>query len=254
MRRFAAYLFDLDGVIYRGRDPLPGAVETVCALAERAKVGFLTNNSALHREDVAARLFGMGLTASVSNIYTSGYVAARRMAERSHRTAMVVGERGLMRELAEQGIESREHAPVDAVVVGRDTGFSFPKLVAAQQAVLSSAAFYATNRDPTYPVEQGVEPGSGCIVAAVAAAVEREPEVFGKPEPDIAALALAEAGVEPGEGLLVGDRLDTDILCGRRAGVATAVVLTGVTDRQMAEQAPEEMRPDFVISRLPELL
>ncbi len=258
MRRYAAYLFDLDGVIYRGKTPLPGAVEAVNTLARSSKIAFLTNNSALHRSEFVQRLTMMGIRANAGwkpalqkqsdpcnagfqpalEVFTSGYVAACRLEERGYRRVFVVGESGLVDELREKGLEVVKGPPCDAVIVGRDTGFTFEKLVLANRAIRDGAAFFASNRDVTYPVEDGLEPGAGAIVAAVAASVEREPESFGKPSPAMARFVLEALGVTASDALLVGDRLDTDIECARRAGIDSALVLTGVTTAEHAQDGP----------------
>ncbi|GMV35748.1 MAG: hypothetical protein AMXMBFR61_02560 [Fimbriimonadales bacterium] len=254
MRHFAAYLFDLDGVIYRGSMLLAGALETVNTLASRAEVAFLTNNAGRHREEFAERLRGMGLPATRDNVFSSGLVAARTLPRLGVRTVFLVGMPGLARELREAGLELRDGPPVDAVLVARDTEFTFEKLTIAQQAVFAGARLFATNRDPVYPVEDGLMPGSGPIVAAVETATMRSAKTFGKPEPEMIRIALESLGVPREEALMVGDRLDTDILCAKRAGVSSALVLTGVTSAEEAQAAPDEMRPDWVISRLPEVL
>jgi len=254
VRPFSAYLFDLDGVIYRGAMPLPGAVETVNALAGRAKVAFLTNNAGRHRTELSERLRGMGLPASAENVFSSGYVAARELPKLGVRTVFLVGAEGLARTLREEGIELREGPPVDAVLVARDTRFNFDKLTVAQQAVFAGAQLFATNRDPVYPVEDGLRPGCGPIVAAIETACMQTARTFGKPEPDMILMALEYMGVPNEEALMVGDRLDTDILCARRAGVSSVLVLTGVTSAEEAAAAPPDLRPDWVISRLPEVL
>ncbi len=254
MRPFAAYLFDLDGVIYRGSTLLPMALETVCALDSRAKVAFLTNNAGRHREEFAERLRNMGLPATLDNVFSSGLVAARSLPALGVRTVYLIGMPGLGRELREAGLELREGPPVDAVLVARDTGFTFEKLTIAQQAVLAGARLFATNRDPVYPVEDGLRPGSGPLVAAVETACMQSAKAFGKPEPEMMLFALDHLGVPREDALMIGDRLDTDILCAKRVGVASALVLTGVTSPSAAWAASEEMRPDWVISRLSEVL
>lgn len=249
MRRYEAYLFDLDGVLFRGQTAIQGAAETVNSLP---KVAYLTNNSALHRDQVAEKLTGMGFAATPRQVVTSGYVAARSLAARGVHTVFLVGESGLRRELEEQGIQVVDAPPADAVLVGRDTGFSFQKLVLAQRAVLSGAEFYASNRDATYPVEDGLEPGSGALVAAVETAVGRSAVAFGKPEPEIARLALADLGVMKEQAILVGDRLDTDVECGRRVGMEFALVTTGVTSREEALAAgllPNQIIEDLAMLR-----
>jgi len=148
------------------------------------------------------------------------------------------------------GFSLSENEPVDFVVVGLDRGFDYQKLLKAQRAILSGAEFLATNPDPTFPTEEGLIPGAGSIVAAVERATGRRPKVIGKPEPFMLELALRLSGARREECVVVGDRLDTDILAGNRAGMITVLVLTGVTTEEEARRAEGELRPKFVIPNL----
>jgi 4-nitrophenyl phosphatase len=268
--------FDLDGVIYRGGVLLPGvAAALAAALARGIEYRFVTNNSTAHREEVAARLAGLGLPASAAQILTSGAVSAHFLRTRLPVGArlLVVGETGLMRELREAGFEvahagdaalSRADttrpadappAPPAAVVVGLDRSFTYAALTAGQHAILRGALFLATNEDATVPQPDGVDPGAGSLVAAVATAAGAAPIVMGKP-----GLALAEAlavgtGIVAAETLFVGDRLDTDIEMGERAGMVTALVLTGVSTVEDVGALGTRggARPDHVLATLEEL-
>ncbi len=138
-----------------------------------------------------------------------------------------------------------------------DRKFTYAKLRQAQQALLSGCEFIATNRDNTYPIEGSIIPGAGSIVAAVAAAAEREPITMGKPSERSGELIARHAGVQPSEALMVGDRLETDIEMGRRAGIWTCLVLTGISSRAEAEGLPDRSRPHWVIpsiAEVPELI
>jgi len=140
------------------------------------------------------------------------------------------------------------------VVVGLDRQFTYDKLQRAHREVVAGAEFVATNRDPTFPLEQGVEiPGGGSIVAAIETAVGRAPFLVGKPQTYALERILALAGATRGDGMMVGDRTDTDILVGRRLGLPTVLTLTGVMTREQGLTAPEEQRPDFIVETLEEL-
>ncbi len=232
-----AVILDLDGVIYRGRTPIPGAKETADWLARNGYGPYyLTNNSTQTREYYAEMLAGFGIQADADHIVTSASLTAR------------VGVRVVRR---------RGKRPIHYVVVGMDRRFTYRKLHEAQQAVLAGAELIATNRDATYPVEGNVIPGGGSIVAAVATACEREPILIGKPSARAGEAVARLAGVRPEEALMVGDRLETDILAGTRAGLRTCLVLTGISSEEEARAAPEEMQPDFIlpsIADLPKLL
>jgi 4-nitrophenyl phosphatase len=187
---------------------------------------------------------------------TALYLAAHGAAGR---TVFVVGEFGLAEEMEAVGLrvlplDGGERA--DYVVVGLDREFSYAKLSCAYKHVAAGAEFVATNRDPTFPMEEGVEvPGGGAMVAAIAAAAGREPVLIGKPRTYALERLLALAGAAPDgtDAVMVGDRTDTDVLVGRRLGLPTVLTLTGVTTRAAALAAPEEQRPDFIVETLEEL-
>jgi len=169
----------------------------------------------------------MGIPTEASEVMTSSVGLARRLVADGIESVFVIGEDGLRATLAPEGIRESEHP--QAVVVGLCRSFNYDLLTAAMRHVRSGAALYATNPDTTYPVEGGLLiPGAGSLVAAVAAASGVTPLVIGKPSPYLVELVLAEAGVSASEAVMVGDRLDTDIESGRRAGTGIALMMTGV--------------------------
>ena len=189
---------------------------------------------------------------------TSAYATALYMSEHGWRgeAVFVIGEHGLHEELQHAGMrpmKAPEFLGARAVVVGLDRQFDYESLRCAQQAIIAGAEFIASNGDDTYPTENGIVPGAGSIVAAVAAAAGKEPLVIGKPNSFMLDRLLAQAGCRAEQAVLIGDRLDTDIALGRRVGMATVLVLTGVTSRQRAESAPAEQRPDVIIEDLGQL-
>jgi 4-nitrophenyl phosphatase len=229
MRRYALYILDLDGTLYRGEEPLPGAREAVAALRAGSKVRFLTNNSTRRPEDYAAKLTAMGFEAKAAEVYTSAMAVGETL-RGSARSAMVVGEEGLSAALKGAGVSPGGDRP-DAVVVGLCRAFDYAMMSRAMQHLLRpEVRFVATNGDVTFPMEGGrLIPGSGAIVAAIAACSRREPEVVGKPNPYAIRWILSEAGVAVGDTLVVGDRVETDIAAGQRAGCDVHLVMTGVT-------------------------
>ena len=257
------YVFDLDGVLWRGESVVPGAPEAIARLRAAGKrLYFLTNNSSQPRRVYVEKLTRLGMPAQESEIATSASITAAYLQQQgaAGKSVFAVGGPGIHDELGRVGIkvvsvaDPEEHdLACDYVVVGLDKDFRYDTLRRAQQCLLRGAEFIATNRDGQYPVEQGVIPGGGSIVAAIATAAEREPLTMGKPEPLGLQLLLQLAGVAPEDALMVGDRLDTDILCGNRCGVPTALVLTGVGTRKQAEAAPRELAPTRVIETLAEL-
>ena len=262
-QQIKAVIFDLDGVIYRGQTPLPGAGDVTRWLQARDfQTYYFTNNSTKTRGSYVELLAGYGVSTDFDHIVTSASLTARYFTDNglSRARVLVVGEAGLPAELREVGVRVVRRCggkPVDYVVVGMDRKFTYAKLHEAQQAILAGATFIATNRDATYPIEGNVIPGGGSIVAAVATAAEKEPLLIGKPSPEAGKLITHMAGVEPHEALMVGDRLETDIEMGRRAGLLTCLVLTGISTRQEAEALPPESQPHWIvdtIQQVPDIL
>jgi phosphoglycolate/pyridoxal phosphate phosphatase family enzyme len=269
---------DLDGVIYRGGMVLPGVAEALADVVRRGlDLRYVSNNSTAHRETVSERLAGMGLPAGANRVLTSGYVAGRWLRARlpEGTSVMVMGEGGLLQELREAGLAAYhvgEGDPTEpgsavpggapaadtpaAVVVGMDRSLSFRTLAEAQAAVRGGALFVATNPDPTFPTPDGLLPGAGALVAAVAAAAETAPVFMGKPGQALAEIVAEVTGIPPRETLFVGDRLSTDIAMGLQAGMVTVLVLTGVTteaDLECARTGAGSALPDHVLADLREL-
>ena len=262
-RRVKAVILDLDGVIYRGHTSIPGAKETTQWLEEKSyPVYYFTNNSTKTRESYVELLASYGISSDVDHIVTSASLTAQYFTENglSPATALVVGEAGLAEELRRAGVRvvhRRGKRPIDFVVVGMDRKFTYGKMYEAQQAIRAGARFIATNRDATYPVEGNVIPGGGSVVMAVATAAEQEPILIGKPSPEAGRLITHRAGVEPDEALIVGDRLETDIEVGRRGGLLTCLVLTGISTESEAMALPADSQPHWIVDSirdLPDLL
>ena len=257
------YVLDLDGVIYRGMEPQPHAKETVLTLRDRGHtVRFYTNNSAQSRQSYAAKLESMGIPTPSDHIMTSSYAAALYFIEKNAvgKTVYQIGESGITEELEAVGMRvitdgAECDSRIDFVVVGIDRDFHYRKLAFAQKAIDGGAEFIATNEDPTFPIEGGVLlPGGGSLVAAVRAATSVQPFVIGKPQTYAFNKILELTGSTPRQSIMVGDRLDTDILVGNRAGARTVLVLTGVATREEAERAVGDLKPDRIIDTLAELI
>ncbi len=252
-------LVDLDGVVYRGAQPVPGIADV---LKRRAAAGdrviYVTNNSRSHRHDYRRLLEQMGVPLGEEgdqNIVTAARAAAVLLAESDPppRLAMVLGGPGLARELRDVGI--RVVAPTerglleapDALVVGVDFSLSYERLSIAATAVRRGARFVATNRDPMYPTAEGLNAGAGAIVAAVAVAAGREPDlVIGKPEPRLFQAAAELAGIPVEEAVVIGDNLVTDIRAAIAVGARSILMLTGVTDEDELARAPKDLTPTVV--------
>lgn len=255
MRAYKLYIFDLDGVLYRGEEPIEGAGQTVAALRKRrAKIRFLTNNSSLTREQYAQKLRRLGFEAVADEVYSSAFGAAKYISSRGGTTAYVVGEHGLKEEISSVGVnlKTKPEDSAEWVVVGITWHLNYEMLDEAQWRIRNGASFLATNTDATYP-DSGdrLRPGAGAIVAAVATAAGRAPDVvIGKPGPILVEMIFGETGLPPAETLLVGDRVDTDIVCAQRAGCDSALVLTGVTQR---DSQPLAVEPTLILDSVTEL-
>ncbi|MGZ6298907.1 MAG: HAD-IIA family hydrolase [Candidatus Limnocylindria bacterium] len=256
-------IFDLDGVMYRGRQPVPGAAELVARLrSDGLLIRFATNNSMATRAAYVPRLVEMGVAARTGEIVTSTSATIDHL--RAHlpqvSRIMAVGAAGMLEELIAAGFDAVAAADAvsptydggpldasyDAVVAGLDPSFDFRRLAAASTAIRSGARFIATNADLRYPTPTGFLPGAGSIVAAIRAASDEEPLVIGKPEPGIFTAILERAGVQPEEAVAIGDNPDADMVAAHRAGMRSILVLTGVADATLAATLEGERRPDHV--------
>ncbi len=258
LRGAKAWILDMDGVIYRGADLLPGVKELLDALTLRQRpVMLATNNSMSTPEAYEHKLAAMGLAIPAAAVVTSS------TATRAYLECTLPAGAGIyvigMPALREQLFSGSSFHPVqygeeqpDAVVVGLDMTFTYDKLKAAHEAIRNGAAFVATNADTTLPTETGLVPGAGSIVAALATASGQDPVVIGKPETPMLLAAIEQMGATPEETVMLGDRLDTDILAGARAGMPTVLVLTGVSTRD--DLAKAEALPDIVVSDLTSLV
>ena len=250
------WLFDLDGTVYRGDDLIPGAEATIAALrAEGRRVVFLSNKPLQTRTDYARKLTKLGIPASDDDVLNSSIVLARHLAARDPGAPVfVIGEPPLIAELRAHGFEVRPDHHVRWVVIAFDRTFDYAKLNTALQAVRQSdARLIATNPDRTCPTEHGEIPDCAGMIAAVEAVTGRTVEtIVGKPSPIILEVALKALGVSASEAVMVGDRLDTDILMGKRLGLGTVLVLSGITTADDPRIA--ELRPDLVLPSIKELL
>lgn len=241
---YGLYAFDLDGTIYRGDEAIDGAAETVRALRDcGARVVYLTNNSAATPAGVTQKLEHMGIPCEPAWVYGTGPFAAQLCQQRGYRQVHVVGEPALHQTFAEAGLNPASRNP-EAVVVGICRTLTYEMIAQAADLIRSGLPFIATNTDATYPMAGGrLQPGAGAVVAAIQTAAGRAPEVLGKPAPAMLLAAMKEAGVEPASTLMVGDRYETDILCGQAAGCETWLVTTGVvTDRPDGQPGGANLR------------
>jgi 4-nitrophenyl phosphatase len=249
---------DMDGVLYRGDQPLPGAIETLNTLRQRGvKVAFITNIASRHREELAAKVSSLGFPCDMHEIWGSAYITARYIARHAPEARVfAVGTSGMVREMHEAGITVvPTHEGATHVVAGLDMGLTYDKLKHAHYAICRGATFIATNLDATYPdTLTTTTPGGGAIVAALRTSTGVEPIVIGKPQTTGLELVADSWGVGPADIAGVGDRLDTDIAAAKAFGCLAVLVLTGISTRAEAEAATGLERPDVILPDLTGLI
>lgn len=256
LEAFDAVLADLDGVVYAGPSAIPGAVDALTELARhQVKLAYVTNNASRTPAEVAAHLRDLGAPASDDQVVSSAQAGAALLAEKfpSGAKVLVTGSAALAQEVRALGmtvVDSATDLP-DVVIQGFDPGLGWKDLAEATYAINAGALWIATNTDKTIPRDRGIAPGNGTLVAAVQTAVGQAPLVAGKPEAPLFLTAASRLGAR--NPLVVGDRLDTDILGGNNADMVTALVLTGVDSGLTALQACTAQRPRFIIGTLAEL-
>ena len=244
---YRGWLFDLDGTVYLGERLIPGADAVIAALrATGRRVAFLSNKPLQTRAEYAAKLTRLGVPAIPDDVINSSLVLARYLRDRDPGAPVfVIGEPPMLEEMTAHGFEVRRDERVRWVVIAFDRTFDYAKLNTALQAVRQGARLIATNPDRTCPVEGGEIPDCAGMIAAVEAVTDRKVEVIvGKPSPIILEVALAALGVAAAEAAIVGDRIETDIVMGRRLGLATVLVLSGITrpdDPRIAAMAPDHV-------------
>ena len=267
-------LVDLDGVVYRGDNPVPGVAALLTDRANRGDdVVYVTNNSMHYRADYVRRLTEHGAPVAQDRIVSAPRATALYLQERHPevRRVLAVGAGGLDRELRDVGLEvvnaghvaermSKEgidgvaaSGGVQAVVAGVDPQMTYLRIAAAADCVRAGALFIATNRDPVYPVEVGLRPGAGSIVAAIEVAASVAPTTIGKPEPLLMEQAAHAVGRDPREGIVIGDGILTDLAAARAVGARSVLMLTGVTTGAALEALPSSDRPTKVASDAKEL-
>jgi HAD superfamily hydrolase (TIGR01457 family) len=241
----AGYLLDMDGVLYRGRRAVPGAAAFIRRLQRRA-IPYLciTNHSCFAPEQLAAKLARLGIPVPAERILTAGQATAAWLQGQGARRVYAIGEPAFHEALAEQGIESNAARPTH-VVVSLDRRVDYGRLAEAARHILRGVVFVATNPDPSYPTEDGPAPECGFFLAGLERMTGVRPVVIGKPGPHLYRLAAEMLNLRRSQLTMVGDRLDTDILGAKRAGLRTLLVLSGHTTRAMLRGA--RIRPDAVV-------
>ncbi|WP_049987800.1 HAD-IIA family hydrolase [Halobellus rufus] len=247
---YEAAILDLDGTVYLGDGLIDGAERSIETLRESlGSVLFLTNKAISRRRDYSEKLRGLGVDTSVDDVVNSGWVTAQYVREHHpDARAYVVGESPLLAEFHDAGIETTDE-PGDLLVASMDRQFDYEKLDTAMRTLENGAPFLATNPDRTCPTADGEIPDAAGMIGAIEGVTgETVDEVLGKPSPTMIETALDVVGVDPEACLMVGDRIETDIRMGERAGMTTVLVLSGVTDRETL--AASDVDPDFVLESI----
>jgi NagD protein len=238
-REIRSWLMDMDGVLVREDQAVPGADQFLTRLRE-LEIPFLvlTNNSIYTRRDLSARLRVSGIEVPEERIWTSALATARFLEnQRPGGTAFVIGEAGLTTALHDAGYTMTDRAP-DYVVLGETRTYSFERITQAIRLIDAGARFIATNPDTTGPTPAGPLPATGSVAALISRATGHEPYFIGKPNPLMMRSALNAIDAHSETSAMIGDRMDTDVVSGLEAGMETILVLTGVTTREQAERHP----------------
>ncbi len=248
-----SYLTDMDGVLVHENHLVPGADKFLAELSTNGMPYLvLTNNSIYTARDLQARLRHSGLDIPVESIWTSALATATFLNEqRPNGTAYVVGESGLTTALHEIGYVLTDSDP-DYVVLGETRTYSFEAITTAIRLILAGARFIATNPDATGPSREGVLPATGSVAALITRATGKEPYYVGKPNPLMMRSALRRIGAHSQSTVMIGDRMDTDVISGLEAGLRTILVTTGISGRATAEDFP--FRPTLILDSVADLV
>jgi 4-nitrophenyl phosphatase len=253
LRPVRSLIVDMDGVLYRGTEVVPGTPEFLQFLRERGiRFSLATNNATRTPQQFVDKLAGMGVSAEPGEILTSALATASYLAETAPPGArvFVVGQDGLRAALRDKGFALVEE-DAEYVVAGMDFTICYEQLAQAGLQIRAGARFIGTNPDKTFPSERGILPGAGSLLAFLEAASGVQPTIIGKPETAMMEQAMALMDARPENTAVLGDRLETDILAGRRAGLLTVLVLSGVTDRDILSGS--EYQPDLIYEDVKDL-
>lgn len=250
-----ALILDMDGVLWKDKEPIGDLPAIFTRLQSRnIRVILATNNATRTPDQYVQKLARFGVVIDPGSIITSANATAHKLKKNFPEggPVFIIGEEGLIMALGEQGFwQAKSHDHPLAVVAGLDLHITYEKLKQATLLIRSGVPFYFTNPDRTFPTPQGLIPGAGSIMAALVTATDVQPHLAGKPSPDMYLMAMERLNMAAQEVLAVGDRLETDILGGQRAGCQTGLVLSGVaTQMDLAEWEP---KPDFVAANLDQL-
>ncbi|HZW02594.1 MAG TPA: HAD-IIA family hydrolase [Anaerolineaceae bacterium] len=253
MAKQKSYLVDMDGVLVKGRTVIPGANAFIKRLRECGlKFLILTNNPIYTPRDLAFRLQSLGLDVKSDNIFTSALATARfiHSQKQKHAKVYAIGEAGLTQALHDVGCVLTDLDP-DYVVLGEVNHYNFEQITAAIRLIANGALFIATNPDATGPDEAGIVPATGALAALIEKATGKSPFFVGKPNPLMMRSALNYLGVHSEDTVMIGDRMDTDIIAGVMSGLETVLVLSGVMSEAEVEKYP--YRPTQMVNSIADL-
>lgn len=247
LRQKKGFICDMDGVLYHGDRLLPGVKEFLDFLhREKKEFLFLTNASGRSPKELQMKMWRMGLDVDEHHFYTSALATAKFLSSQNPGcSAYVIGEPGLFNALHDVGITINNIDP-DYVIIGETSNYNYDSICQAVKHVFNGAKLIGTNTDLTAPLERGIVPACRALVAPIEATTGKTAYYVGKPNPLMMRTGLKMLGVHSGEAVMIGDRMDTDIIAGIETGLDTVLVLTGVTSRETMEQYP--YRPRLVLS------
>ena len=247
------YLIDMDGVLLKAKTPLPGGIEFIERLIEcQVKFLILTNNPLYTQRDLEHRLSTMGFNVTAEHIYTSAIATAHFLQSQApNGKAFVIGESGLTQALHDVGYIQTDMNP-DYVVLGEVNNYNFELITRAVRLINDGAMFIATNPDSTGPLEAGIVPATGALAALIEKATGKPPFFVGKPNPLMMRSALRYLGVHSEDTIMIGDRMDTDIVAGVMSGLETILVLSGVSTREDVEHFP--YRPNHILNSVSDIV
>ena len=253
---YPGYIFDLDGTLYLGNSLLPGAAKTVETLRKAGcKISFISNNPTYTRKQIADKLNSLGIPAVPEEIIHSSFALVQYLQKRAPGCRVFpIGEQALVDDLTAGGFQIEfDPQEIEFVIASFDRTFNYIKLQIAFDALRAGAHLIATNADRYCPVANGGQPDAAAVIAAIEACTNLKNEVVvGKPSPYMAKAALDVLDLPPEKVLIIGDRLETDILMGKQSGIATALVLTGVTKSK--ELDPVSFLPDYLLDSIDQLV
>ncbi len=252
---FKVFIFDLDGVLYKGNSAISGSIDSVKKLREKGmKLFFLTNAGTRSRKGRVCKLNELGYNVNENEVYTSSFGVAHYIStQKENPTAYVIGEKGLEEELSSHNIKFTEKNP-DFVVASLDRNITYKKLTTAFKNILEGSKFVVTNDDPSFPAEEGLLPGAGSIVHSIQFSTGIKPLILGKPNTYLIDMILKHCDCSKEEILFVGDRLSTDIKIAKKVKIKSALVLTGVNTKEDVEKLEEKEKPDYIANSLKDLM